>query len=168
MCRETLCKVIVVVAIAGLGALVGAGVLSVDGSQSGSLALSDANGPIVGCGVIVNQVCSGCRPSAPGDSQCSCYGFGIRAESSDCACRNSTGGLQTGEIVTCETGPFNWREEHPGKNIRQLDTVLCSTTKTCRSSGGTCAYPPPCAASCTWQATQHSYSHPFEEVDPCD
>jgi hypothetical protein len=167
MDRETVSKVVVVVTVTGLGALIGAGMLRVDGAQSDSLALSDANGPILGCGVAVDQVCPSCRASEPADTACSCYDSLHGGGRQDCACRNSTGGIQTGQIITCETGRFTWREQHPGKDIRQGGSISCSTTKECRAGYGGCANPPPCPGSCGWLATQHGLALEYVEGDAC-
>lgn len=155
MRRETLCNVIVVVAVAALGALVGAGMLQVDGARSDSLALDDANGPILGCGRVVDQVCPSCSPSEPNDTACSCYGSGIGGPPGryDCGCRNSTGGIQTGQIITCETGRFTWTEAHPGKDVRDGGPIPCSTTKECRAGYGGCSGSAPCSGMvCGWFA----------------
>lgn len=126
------------------------------------------------CGYVVNRVCPGCTPSVPADSTCSCG-----AVDTECKCRKSSGGVQSGEIVTCETNDFGTVEHHPGYELNEGPARLCSSVKTCTIQSGSqiCgAYyagpPPGCdipiSNKCQWRISTTSTAPTFTEGDPCE
>jgi hypothetical protein len=170
MRAETGYAAMLIAASAALGGTIGMALIPPSGSARTSRALDDANG--VGCGIVVDTAC--CTPSAPPDSACACYGQGIGQSPSrlsgrgDCACRNAAGAPQTGHIVTCDTGPYGWIEQHPGHLIVREGLDICSTYKSCVSGPVTCSGAPPCAGKCSWQETQWGGMFRFRQGEACE
>lgn len=126
------------------------------------------------CGYVVEQTCPGCTPSAPGDSTCSC---GV--VDSSCSCKKTSGGVQTGQIVTCEVKYFGVVGDENGYEIEEADDhALCATIKQCVTPSGyqTCGSyvegpPPGCDVPindrCGWRITTQTYTSTYSEGDRC-
>lgn len=161
MRAETGRAAVLIAALVALGSIIGMALVPPNGNGSMSAALVDANS--VGCGMVVDTPC--CTPSAPADSACACYAQ--QPGRSDCACRNAAGAPQTGQIVTCATGPYRWIEQHPGHLILRGGMDICATHKSCVSGAVACSGAPPCAGSCSWQETQWGGAFTFLESEAC-
>jgi len=129
------------------------GVLAGVGAVAATLSIAIAED--IGCGYVVNRSCPGCTASSPADSSCFC-GPNI----DECDCVKESGGIQSGEIVTCETGAFDWTPAEHGVTISVGPYALCMKIKKCRAPGGgqhncltldqgVCVPPPP-GGNCSW------------------
>lgn len=80
------------------------------------------------CGWVVDISCPGCSPSVPSDSSCYCGPV-----DQECVCRKISGGMQTGSIITCNTGPWNYLSDNDGPPIAVVSEGApeCYSVKRC-------------------------------------
>jgi hypothetical protein len=108
------------------------------------------------CGYIQTIYCPGCTGSVPSDSTCFC---GLNGSACDCV--KATGGIQSGRIVDCELGPFDYTPDPDAPTLAHDELgAICLTVKKCqKASGGalgcstyfegSCEMPP--SSQCQWR-----------------
>jgi len=82
------------------------------------------------CGYVVSLQCPICTPNNPAGG---CY---CGPESGACWCRKTTGGVQDGIRVVCETGDFNVTSDPNGLVLSEGPEALCSTAYKCMLASG--------------------------------
>jgi hypothetical protein len=123
------------------------------------------------CGQVTNVKCIGCTDSYPPDDTCYCG-----PNHGSCCCLNSTGQVQTGTIVECQTGPFSYVYQQCGPTIHSslISSGLCAVLSKCTTSagghancaqliGGSCVSGG--TTACDWRWWDELWS--YEEGEPC-
>jgi len=128
----------------------------------------------VGCGYVINRQCPGCSEEGnPENTTCLC---GVDGEACNCVKEGDGGGIQTGEIITCYTGPFDWALSEHGVNVSTGDGALCLRAQRCMKDPGgqtNCGTYSQGACSdiveggCAWRTFSTSYSLTFTGTGKC-